>query len=212
MDVSEVSMARVTEDFLKYLETIKKSLAKVTECDGVASAFREDLRLVADFIMVASKLIFLKSKYLLPGLALTEEEEADIKDLEDRLKIYQELKPALRIVAKLWRESHRSYSRPYFLGHGGGLAAGQKVFYPGGNVTVARARGIARTGYSKRSRPMSSKRRPSRKRSSRLRKRSLRFLRASNGKGISISRAGDEDAPRADIILIFLGRAASCPR
>ena len=47
--------------------------------------------MVADFIMVASKLIFLKSKYLLPGLALTDEEEADIKDLEDRLKMYQEL-------------------------------------------------------------------------------------------------------------------------
>ena len=150
--------------------------------------FREDLRLVADFIAVASRLVFLKSKYLLPGLALGEEEEADIKDLEDRLKMYQELKPALRIVAKLWRESHRSYSRPYFLGHGGGLAAGQKVFYPGGNVTARLLQSLA-TGYLRRSRRTSSRRRPSKKRSLRLRKRSWKCSRASSGRGISRSAA-----------------------
>ena len=38
--------------------------------------------MVADFIAVASRLVFLKSKYLLPGIALGEEEEADIQDLE----------------------------------------------------------------------------------------------------------------------------------
>ena len=137
MDVSEVSMAQVTEDFLHYLEQIKDlPQEEALEDDGIATAFRANLRLVADFITVASKLIFLKSKYLLPGISLSEEEEADIKDLEDRLKIYRELKPALHIIAKLWRESHRSYSRPYFLGRGNGLAAGQSVFYPGRNVTA----------------------------------------------------------------------------
>jgi segregation and condensation protein A len=138
MDVSEVSMAHVTEDFLRYIKKIQAAPREAgADSEGIASAFREDLRLVADFISVASKLIFLKSKYLLPGIALTEEEETDIRDLEDRLKMYQALKPALRIVAKLWRESHRSYSRQYFIGYGGGLAARTKVFYPGGNVTSA---------------------------------------------------------------------------
>src|SRR5690349_179158 len=98
MDVSEVSMAEVTDDFLKYLEAFKKDGA-----NGAALEF--DLRVLADFISIASKLIFLKSKYLLPGLALTEDEEADIKDLEHRLKMYQELKPALKHIAKLWREN-----------------------------------------------------------------------------------------------------------
>jgi segregation and condensation protein A len=137
MDVSEVSMAHVTEDFLRYIEKIKALPRKENDAGGgIASAFREDLRMVADFITVASKLIFLKSKYLLPGFALTEEEEADIKDLEDRLKIYRELKPALRVIAKLWCESHRSYSRQYLAGRGGGLAA-KTLFYPGRNVTTA---------------------------------------------------------------------------
>jgi segregation and condensation protein A len=134
MDVSEVSMARVTDDFLKYLEKIKNN--EFDESQKVEAIFHVDLRVLADFISIASKLIFLKSKYLLPGLALSEEEETDIKELEGRLKIYQELKPALRHLAKMWRESHRAYSRPYFLGRGAGLAAGISVFYPGKNLNA----------------------------------------------------------------------------
>ena len=102
MDVSEVSMAHVTDDFLKYLETFKKD-----GVDGVALEF--DLRVLADFIAIASKLIFLKSKYLLPGLALTEEEEADIKDLDPRLHIYQQLKPAIKLVNRLWQTSRAPF-------------------------------------------------------------------------------------------------------
>ena len=46
--------------------------------------------MLADFIVVASRLLLIKSKAILPSLALTEEEETDIKDLEMRLKIYRE--------------------------------------------------------------------------------------------------------------------------
>jgi segregation and condensation protein A len=141
MDVSEVSMAKVTDDFLKYLEALrKKTVVNSVVSDGnvvseekIAEAFNVDLRILADFISVASKLIFLKSKYLLPGIALTEEEEADIKDLEGRLKTYQELRPALRHIAKLWRESHRSYSRPYLSGRN----SIKGIFYPGKELTAA---------------------------------------------------------------------------
>ncbi len=123
MDVGEVSMAKVTDDFLRYLETLRTA--------------PEDLRVIADFIAIASRLIFLKSKYLLPWLELTDEEEADIKDLEDRLKRYQALKPAFRNLNRLWAERHTSYSRPYFLGRGTGLGPGQKVFYPPQDLTAA---------------------------------------------------------------------------
>jgi segregation and condensation protein A len=134
MDVSEVSMARVTDDFLKYLEKIKN--ADFDESAKVEAIFHTDLRVLADFISIASKLIFLKSKYLLPGLALSGEEEADIKELEGRLKAYQELKPALHHLGKLWRESHRAYSRPYFLDRGARFAAGKGIFYPGRNLDL----------------------------------------------------------------------------
>src|SRR5580692_3038740 len=77
MDVSEVSMAKVTDDFLKYLETLKTSglLGSVAE-EMTLDKVQLDLRVLADFISIASKLIFLKSKYLLPGLTLTDDEEA----------------------------------------------------------------------------------------------------------------------------------------
>ena len=129
LDVNEVSMAKVTDDFLKYLDTFQKEGAN-------AHGFRADLRLLADFIAVASRLIFLKSKYLLPNLPLTPEEEADIKDLEARLMIYRDVRPAFKLIGKLWREGHRAYSRPYFLGHGAGLPRGQSVFYPGTKTDV----------------------------------------------------------------------------
>jgi segregation and condensation protein A len=127
LGIDEVSMAKVTDGFLKYLEKFKQG------GEG-EERFRVDLRVLADFISVASKLIFLKSKQLLPGLALTGDEEADIKELEERLKIYKEMKPMFKHLQNLWRTSHKSYSRPYFLGRGLGLAAGQSIFYPGNNV------------------------------------------------------------------------------
>lgn len=133
MDVSEVSLAKVTDDFLKYLETFKSGLGANA---GAEERFRGDLRVLADFVSVASKLIFLKSKYLLPGLALTDEEEADIKDLEARLHIYQQLKPAIKLINRLWRTSHRSFSRPYFLGRGTGNVPGQTMFYPGDDLDI----------------------------------------------------------------------------
>jgi segregation and condensation protein A len=138
LDISEVSLAKVTDDFLQYLDKFKAGL-DLSSKDGVATAeekFRIDLRVLADFISVASKLIFLKSKYLLPGLQLTQEEEADIKDLEDRLKIYQELKPAIKVINQLWQTSHKSFSREYFLGKGIPLIPGTTFFYPGNNLDV----------------------------------------------------------------------------
>lgn len=142
MDINTVSLAKVTDGFLRYLDDLKSAIgiassdattaADKTD-DKAGTAFRADLRLLADFVAVASKLIFLKSKYLLPGLELTEEEEADIKDLEARLQIYQQLKPALKILNKLWHESHRSYSRSYLAGKNA-LLAEHAIFYPGGNL------------------------------------------------------------------------------
>ena len=132
LGVDDVSLAKVTDGFLAYLDNFKKNGSADEE-----KVFRGDLRVLADFIAIASRLILLKSKYLLPGLALSQEEEADIKDLEMRLARYRELTPAIRILAKLWRESHKSYSRPYFLGRGGGLTADQHVFYPGTNLDAA---------------------------------------------------------------------------
>ena len=137
LDINEVSLAKVTDDFLRYLDTFKSGMELGDESGAEAEAkFRVDLRVLADFVSVASKLIFLKSKYLLPGLSLTQEEEADIKDLEARLHIYQQLKPAIKLINQLWHVSHKSFSRPYFIGRGTGNVPGQTIFYPGTNLNT----------------------------------------------------------------------------
>jgi segregation and condensation protein A len=63
----------VTEDYLNYVNTLNN----LTPAE------------ISSFIIVAATLILIKSKSLLPNLNLTQEEEGDIKNLEDRLKLYE---------------------------------------------------------------------------------------------------------------------------
>lgn len=112
LPISEVSLAEVTEDFLKYLKTLPKV----------------DFPLLADFVAVASRLILIKSKSLLPSLELTEEEESDIRDLEKRLLVYQELKAARKHLEAKWKARGISVSREYFAN------LSLAVFSPGKNL------------------------------------------------------------------------------
>lgn len=74
--VSDVSLAQVTDDFIKYVEAQ----------EGVPISES------AEFILVASTLMLVKSRSLLPTLQLTEEEEENIHDLEHRLAVYARVK------------------------------------------------------------------------------------------------------------------------
>lgn len=128
-DVSELSLAQVTDDFLKYLRSlIDADKSAPINADSADSR----LRLVADFIVVASRLILIKSKYLLPDLTLTGQEEADIKELERRLSLYAELKPMMKNIARLWSGKKASFGRPYFLE----LGSSSGVFYPGESLDL----------------------------------------------------------------------------
>lgn len=123
LGITEISLAKVTDEFLKYVKGLE----------------RVETPFLADFIVVASRLILIKSKSLLPDLALTAEEEGDIKDLERRLKLYQELRPAMKVLARLWKSKERALSRPYFLHVGGGVArapGASVIFHPGKNLTL----------------------------------------------------------------------------
>lgn len=71
--INDLSLAQVTEDFLGYV----KNLEKVNHSQ------------ISSFIVIAATLILIKSKSLLPDLNLTSEEESDIHNLEERLKLYE---------------------------------------------------------------------------------------------------------------------------
>lgn len=74
--INDISLAKVADDYLAYI----KQLANFPIADS------------ANFILVASTLVLIKSKSLLPNLKLSEDEQGDIADLERRLKIYQRIK------------------------------------------------------------------------------------------------------------------------
>jgi segregation and condensation protein A len=138
LDISEISLAQVTDDFLRYLEKMEKMRAA-----GGGFETQESLRLLADFVVIASRLVFIKSKALLPDLTLSPEEEESIKDLEVRLRLYRELKPAMKNILRLWRERKEEFSRPYFMNfpylsmrpEAGAAEKNARIFFPG-NVSV----------------------------------------------------------------------------
>ena len=74
--INDISLAKVADDYVAHVREIGNF--------SIADS--------ANFILIASTLVLIKSKSLLPQLNLTEEEQADVSDLERRLKIYQRMK------------------------------------------------------------------------------------------------------------------------
>lgn len=81
LDITTVSLSRVTDEYLRLINQ---------------AAVINPLEL-ADFLLIASRLIYIKSKALLPYLILEEEEGS----LEDQLKIYREYYEASKVLAKM---------------------------------------------------------------------------------------------------------------
>jgi len=100
MEITIVNLAGITNDFLKYLQTLNKENVHPS--------------VISDFVIVASKLLLIKSKALLPSLELTQEEEKDIQDLELRLKIYKEFKEASLKVKSLWENKQYCFGKELF--------------------------------------------------------------------------------------------------
>jgi len=90
LDITEITLAEVTDQYVQYIETMKNKPA-------------EEL---ADFLVIAAKLLLLKSRALLP---LPEEEEPD--ELEKQLKIYKEYYEASKVLDKMLRKENFSFSR-----------------------------------------------------------------------------------------------------
>jgi len=133
LEVTTMSLSAVTDDFLKYLDRLR---AEAEEA-GTSESGAHLMRLLADFVAVASRLLFIKSKALLPDVVLPEEEEADIRDLEARLRLLKELRPAMKELAKRWNGPAHLWSRPYFLNATFAHASGEesRVFYPSKAIT-----------------------------------------------------------------------------
>lgn len=84
--INEISLAGIADDFIAYLAEHKEF----------------PLDQSSQFIMIASTLLLIKSRSLLPNLALTSEEEQSIDDLEKRLAHFKRIKELSMHVQKLF--------------------------------------------------------------------------------------------------------------
>lgn len=87
--INDISLAKVTDDFIEHI----KQFSNIPMGES------------AHFILIASTLLLIKSKSLLPELSLTDEEESNIKDLETRLKIYKVIKQASLKISEIFGQN-----------------------------------------------------------------------------------------------------------
>ena len=86
LHISEISLAQVADDYIEY----------ISREDAIPTAS------MAHFVLVASTLVLIKSKALLPTLELSSEEESDITELEYRLQVYKIIKDRTTPLHKMF--------------------------------------------------------------------------------------------------------------
>jgi segregation and condensation protein A len=120
--ISDISLSKVTDEYISHIKELPEySLKHRTQ-----------------FILIASTLLLIKAKSLLPTLELTPEEEGDIKDLERRLKILNLIRQRSTNVRELYG-THRIYPR-------GEMDEAIVIFAPG--IDLAAAYGDGHGGKS----------------------------------------------------------------
>lgn len=86
LSISDVSLAEVCDAYLAYLERLQNLPLPET----------------SQFILIASTLLLIKSRSLLPLLEMTEEERESVEELEARLAEYKIIRAAAKILRREW--------------------------------------------------------------------------------------------------------------
>lgn len=94
LNINEISLAEITDEYLEYIDN------------------NENLSIdeIADFLVIAAKLLYIKSKLILPE-AMSFVDDEDSADLEKQLKIYKEYYEARKIIKKIINQENFTYSR-----------------------------------------------------------------------------------------------------
>ena len=114
LSINEISLAKIAEQYIAHL----KSLEEMP---------KEEL---AEFLVIASTLMLIKSHSLIPGIKLSEEEELDIHELENRLRTYKFFKELSLHIKDLNKENLHLFGREAYAG----MSA---VFFPPEGLTPA---------------------------------------------------------------------------
>ena len=93
LDITQISLSKITGEYLNIIADLPGNSADL-----------------ADFLVIAAKLLYIKSRTLIPGVA-TKEEEAEIEDLESKLREYSQFKAAAKHLESVLSENTRSFTR-----------------------------------------------------------------------------------------------------
>lgn len=116
LDISQVSLASVTDQYIASLQAMEE--LPVDE--------------LADFLVIAAKLLLIKSRLLLPGEPIIDDSGIE---LERQLKMYQAFVEASKKVAKLFNRHRVLYPRE-------GYATMEPIFNPPEHVKIDHLREI----------------------------------------------------------------------
>ncbi|MBX4204848.1 MAG: segregation/condensation protein A [Candidatus Doudnabacteria bacterium] len=94
MDITALSLGHVTEQFLEYVRNLQE---------------KNPIN-IADFLIIAAKLLVIKSKALLPNLEFGIEEEETAYDLAQQLLIYKKFKEVAKYLRRLDLSRHQSWA------------------------------------------------------------------------------------------------------
>lgn len=120
LSITEISLASIADDYISYVQ----SLGDKSSVD------------ISQFIVVASTLMLMKAKSLLPGVVYTEEEEKQVHDLEAKLEMYAILSRGMVHIKSVYGVTPL-YARPRIMYKGG------SVFVPDENLTPVTLQSIA---------------------------------------------------------------------
>lgn len=98
MSINDISLAYVADEYLRYLQTLGD--------DRVAE--------LADFLVIAARLLVIKSRTLLPELPVELEEGLS---LADQLKMYKEFVRAAENVQHIIKQRQQAFFRPFTMEH-----------------------------------------------------------------------------------------------
>ncbi len=113
LDITSVNLAKIADEYLDY---VKNSVQILPES-------------MADFLLMAAKLLYIKSKALLPYL-FTEEDQAELDDLAGKLKMYKDFVNLSVNIQKMIGKKKFSFFRQVSKGNRRRSILGDSFFPP----------------------------------------------------------------------------------
>lgn len=89
LTISEISLSQIADEYINYVKTLET----VNPLD------------ISQFIQVASTLMLIKAKSLLPQMEYTSDEKEEVNTLEKKLELHRELKIAEENIKEIWSKN-----------------------------------------------------------------------------------------------------------